>query len=712
MPRLSARTRLIIAVLAISTVVGLVAAKVNTSGNLHLGAAATRVMIDDPDASIVDRRAIRQDVGELQQRAELYARIMVSTPVLEAIARRAHVPPDEVAGVARSSGLPFPLTQPGSEERANQIHDSRAPYRLELQADPDQPILSVYTEAPSAELAARLADAAILGLQDYLRGIAQQQRFPENELPQLRQLGNANGAPVNTRAPLVVGGLTFITAFALTLVALLVLMRVRRRRAGLDDASAPPEPIDERRGTGDWPRTTRVLPWTIAAFITMLWLTPFDKLQVAISTPIDLKLDRLVLPFVVAVWLLAFAAGGSVAPKLRLSKVHVAVGAFLAVAFLSVVLDARYLNQTGELDLALKKLPLLVSYMSIFVIVASSIRRTEVPALMTYTLILAVICGLGVVIEYRLNQNVFNLWSQKLFPHPLFKWVADGNGDAVDSLGRRWITGPAGFGVETVGMMAMAVPIAVVGLLGTKQRGRQALYALALVVLFAAMFATQRKSALVAPVAVMATLAYFRRRELLSLAPLGLVMAVMVAALSPGAVHGVIAQFTRSDSSHVATVSDRTSDYDAIRPDLWTHFLFGRGFGTYAHDTYRVLDSEILNRIVETGILGLVAFVLIAVSVVFAARKTIAERDPTAAPYALCGTAAAVCFLVLATLFDELGYPHGAYIFLYIAGLVVVVVGPRAAPEAREPRERPLRTRYARPRPVVGVVRQRMIRTR
>jgi hypothetical protein len=105
---------------------------------------------------------------------------------------------------------------------------------------------------------------------------------------------------------------------------------------------------------------------------------------------------------------------------------------------------------------------------------------------------------------------------------------------------------------------------------------------------------------------------------------------------------------------------------------------------------------------------------LIAVAVVFAARKTIAERDPTAAPYALCGTATAVCFLVLATLFDELGYPHGAYIFLYIAGLVVVVVGPRAAPEARasEPREHPLRTRYARPRPVVGVVRQRMIRTR
>ena len=39
------------------------------------------------------------------------------------------------------------------------------------------------------------------------------------------------------------------------------------------------------------------------------------------------------------------------------------------------------------------------------------------------------------------------------------------------------------------------------------------------------MFATQRKSALIAPAAVILTLAYFRRRELISLAPLGLVVA-------------------------------------------------------------------------------------------------------------------------------------------------------------------------------------------
>jgi hypothetical protein len=713
MLRLSERTRVLVAVLLASTLVGLACAKVNTRGNLQVAAATTHVLVDDPDASIIDRRAVIQDVGTLQKRAELYGVLMVTTPVLQDIGRRAGIDPAQIAGIQRTTAnVPIPLTQPGSEERADQIRDSRAAYRLDLQSEPDEPILTIYAEAPSFPEAQRLADGAITGLQDYLRRLAQQQNFPVNELPQLRQLGDARGGVTNTKARYVIGGLTFFVAFALTFVLLLFLLRLRQRRAGLDPPREP-EPVDTRPGMGDWPRTTRVLPWTVAGFIGMLWLTPFDKIQLAISMPIDLKLDRLVLPWVVLIWLLAFAAGGRVAPKLRLTKVHLAVGAFLAVAFLSVVFDARYLNQVGELDVALKKLPLLVSYISIFLIVSTSVRRTEVPAFLTYTLVLAVVVGFEIVLEYRLKQNFFNVWSQKLMP-PIFKYVGDGNGDGLDSLGRPWVVGPAAFGVEAIGMLAMTLPIAVLGLLNSSTRRRRVLYGLAIIILFAGMFATQRKSALLAPGAVILTLAYYRRRELLSLAPLGLIMAVTIAAVSPGAVHGVISQFTRSDRSHVATVSDRTSDYDAIRPDLWTHFLVGRGFGSYSPASYRILDSEVLSRTVETGLLGLATFIFISLSVILIARKTVSERDPRYAPAALGGIAAATCFIVLGTLYDVMAVPHGTYVFLYLAGLVVAVVGPRGAhePPPRETRPAGFARRLRSRTPVVGAVRERMIRAR
>ena len=49
-----------------------------------------------------------------------------------------------------------------------------------------------------------------------------------------------------------------------------------------------------------------------------------------------------------------------------MTSIHVGVGAFVALAWLSVVLDAGYLNQTLELELAVKKLSLLVAYVSLF----------------------------------------------------------------------------------------------------------------------------------------------------------------------------------------------------------------------------------------------------------------------------------------------------------------------------------------------------------
>ena len=41
-----------------------------------------------------------------------------------------------------------------------------------------------------------------------------------------------------------------------------------------------------------WPRTTRVLPWTLAVFIAPVWLVPFNSLELNASVAIDLTLDR------------------------------------------------------------------------------------------------------------------------------------------------------------------------------------------------------------------------------------------------------------------------------------------------------------------------------------------------------------------------------------------------------------------------------------
>ena len=276
------RKRLVLAVIALSTFVGLVGALYNggafgplklkgRSGNLQVAAATTQVLIDWPAPSIVERQLYPQDLDGLGNRAELLGRVMASPVVLESVARRLKVPEDQVGAFARSTGdVPRALTEPGSEVRAAEIQWSRSRYRIEVQARPGQPIIDIYSQAPSTAEAEALGTAAVDSLRDYLRDLAARQSFKLAEPVRLRQLGLSRGAVVNSQAPLAIFVITFMTAFAAAACVLLGLIFLRQRRmAAAMPAPAGPEraPPAGRRSriaavADDWPHTTRLFPWT------------------------------------------------------------------------------------------------------------------------------------------------------------------------------------------------------------------------------------------------------------------------------------------------------------------------------------------------------------------------------------------------------------------------------------------------------------------
>ena len=292
---------------------------------------------------------------------------------------------------------------------------------------------------------------------------------------------------------------------------------------------------------------------------------------------------------------------------------------------------------------------LLFSFALFFLIVASSVRRTEVPAFMKYTLVLSILTAIGTIWEYRFHYNVFYDLSDKLLPG--FFQVGTVNSYEVDDIGRLMIRGPAEHPLETVGMLSMAFPIALVGIIHSKERRERILYGLASCILLAGgdRDLSQERTAG----------ADLRRRDDRVLPP-------PRAAEAGAARRGLDGRHPRpvagcagidpvpaaSDSLGVSTVSDRTADYDAIRPDVWSHLLFGRGYGSYDHVAYRILDSEILSRLVDSGVIGLLSLIFMLVCIVLAARGLIRSRHPVWAPPALSVAAAAVAFLVLAFLFD------------------------------------------------------------
>lgn len=427
------------------------------------------------------------------------------------------------------------------------------------------------------------------------------------------------------------------------------------------------EPDRVRAGTDAWPHTTRVVPWLLAAFLAMLWLLPFDAIDLRVQLPFDGKLDRAALALLVLVWLAALLSAERGGPRLRGSRLNRAVLAFAAVAVASVLLNIGRIELLGEGDLAIKKLALLASYIAFFFVVSSSLRLGE---LRNFTLLfvgLACLAALGTIWEYRADFNAFYEWAGRLLPAELFSVAPDRANPVFE---RPAVTGPTAHGLAITAMLTFALPFAVSSALAAEERRTRLLYLLAAAILLTGSIATIRKTAAIVPVAAILTLLAFRPREMARLWPAALLIVAMMPILAPDAAGQVKSQL-ESVATHQST-HGRTADYDAIQPDLLAHRTFGRGYGTYDHDEHRLLDNQYLGVLISTGLVGLATFIAMVLGVVLIAIRPIRSRDPVRGPPALAAAATAIAFGVVAALFDVLAFPQVPYLFFFVAGMVVV----------------------------------------
>jgi hypothetical protein len=648
------------------------------SGGVEIAGAVAQAGVELPDASIVQAGVIADKLQSLTLRAVLLAELTSTPPVVTQIAQQAGVAQSELSiSTSFVQNIPEQLLGPDLEVRANQIIDLRAPFQINIQPDPNIPRLEIYAQAPTLAQAEHLADSVVPGVRAYLRSYALSHGADPANQVRVQQLGPALGTVLNSSARFEIFGLTFLIVFGFSAALLLLLVRTRRGwRLASTTNSAPHVafgvPTDRRQGPPEppdnWPHTKRALPWLIAGFLAILWLVPFDSILLGASLPIDLKLDRIVLPVIVLLWVLALAAGGPAAPRVRLSWIHAGIFLFAGLAWLSTVINMGEINHELLLGQAVKRLALLIAYVTFFVMIASVVRRSELAAFLRYTLVLAVVAAIGTIVEFRFNVNVFYAVAHVL---PGFQIASPVGG--VDNLGRRLVAGPAELPLEAVGMFTMALPIALIGVIdATRWRGR-ILYGLAAALLLAGAFTTERKSGALGPLAVILTLAFFKRQKLLRLAPLGLILLVSVKFLAPGAITNVLTQLAPSQLG-VSTVDDRVLRFDAIRPDVWLHPLFGQGFGVYG---LRILDNELLQRLLEGGMLGLAAYVVMLLIIVFVAAGLVRSRERDCATVALVAAAAAASALVMSALYDWMAYPHDPYILLSLAGLLAVAVKSR-----------------------------------
>jgi hypothetical protein len=613
-------------------------------------------------------------------------------------------------------------------------------YRLVLDVDGVTPILTLYGQAPTAAGAVTLVNAARELLERHVAARRSSYPLGSEQAAVLRPLGPTDGGLVNPGAHWQIMGAAFLLVLVLGGGLLLALRRAlpvsghpawmspaptspvrmsptQTSPARMSPAPMSPAPTSPVRMSptqtsparmslaptstgGDWPHTTRLLPWALAGFVAMLFLVPFDALDLPIGLPLDSNIDRPFLVLLVALWLLSMVVLSKTArPRLRLTRVHFAALGFFAVCCIGVGLDGAALANMGEVTLVLKKLSLLASYLVFFFVVSSALHAREVPRFAVLIVVLGSIVAVATVVEYRLHYNIFyELWG-KLLPI-----VKPADLDAPDSIGRLTVYGSTSQPLELAALLAMVLPFAVMGAIDSPTRRQRLLYSLAIALLLAGGVATSRKTSLVAPAgAVLLLLAYRPRAVGRSLLGLGLVLAVLVHFSSPGALGSVLSQLEPGHFGGVLTTTDRTARYDAVQPDVMRHLLLGRGFASYDPHKYRILDNEYLGLLITTGVIGVAAFGAILMAMMSMAHATIRGgrwvADSGRSSLALAALASVGVVALASALFDVLSFPHVPYLLFFVAGMIVALRerapsaalsvmrgSPRRRPALAEPR--------------------------
>lgn len=430
-----------------------------------------------------------------------------------------------------------------------------------------------------------------------------------------------------------------------------------------------------------WPHTTRLLPWSIAGFLVVLWLLPFDAITVPqVPLPVEATLDRVLFPVVAglwAVWFLVGRARGNL--RGRFTWIDGALFLLLGMSLLSVVVNAHTLLVVDELDLSIKKLAILLSLVVFFYVVATGLRPSELHAFSALLVVLAAVAALGVIYEYRSGINVFYDWSKALLPGAFSVDPAP----ADPEFGRESVTGPTAHAIAVATALAMALPFAFTGYMRSSATRGRVLYAIAITLILAGCIATVRRTGAVGPGAALLVLLVYRPRRMLRLLPLGLVVVLVTQMVAPNAPSRVKAQFV--DLFEDNSVEGRTNDYDPVTPDIRRNLLIGRGYGSYDPAHYRFLDNEWLGRIIETGVIGAVAYLLLILAVIRVAHRAGRVKDPVRRSVAVSVVAAAVVYAVTNTLFDALAFPQAPYMFFFVAALATVALDAPGAIAARAP---------------------------
>ncbi|GAA0361321.1 hypothetical protein GCM10009530_08510 [Microbispora corallina] len=401
----------------------------------------------------------------------------------------------------------------------------------------------------------------------------------------------------------------------------------------------------------------------VCLFVLALFLIPARL--VLRGLPMSLSLADILALVLLLVWLFAQFTSTLGAAK-GTNPVRTGIFAFGMALLTCYGFGALGYLSSDELNLADHSLVLFVGYVGLVLVVCDGVRgRDRLDFVMKTIVVAGVVVSVVATFQYLLNFDPTAYMTLPGFRHT----SVEGTETVMSRADLRRVAGTLGHPIELGVVCAMILPFGAHYAFRAGSRGEPALrWWLATAVIAAGLMFSVSRSAVIGLVVIALTLfpGWPVRRWLATLGALAVFLVVMKAA-APGLLgtfYNLFANATSDDS-----ILYRTHDYPFALLEVAKYPIFGRGLGTWYPYKHQVFDNEYLLSLVETGIVGVVAFVgILACGVATALRARRLSGDPNVRNLALTVAACLLVPLVTAATFDLLSYPGVTSLMFLLIG--------------------------------------------
>jgi O-antigen ligase len=414
-------------------------------------------------------------------------------------------------------------------------------------------------------------------------------------------------------------------------------------------------------------------PPLIAALILLILFVPIRRYYLPVDLPLQLEPYRIF----IAILLLGWCASLLVDDRTRFRRTgfEAPIVSILAATIASVVANPeRVATVSTFVD---KKLMFLLSFVLVLYLISSVIRRVEDVDVLVKTLVVGgtVVAFFGIV-EARTHFNVFNHLAQ-IVPVLQYDEIL-GPSFVRFGAAKLRIFGSAEHPIALSALFVMLAPLAVY----LARRYKQRRWMLCAVMLAVTCAATVSRTGIMMLVVAVLVFLWLRPRDTIRLWPAAVVALVVVKVALPGTLGAIKHSFeppggliAEQQSKPGELGSGRLADLGPGIEEWSRQPLLGQGYGTRIVDLdagvppASILDNQWLGTLLETGAVGLAAWLWFFVVVVRRFGKE-AKRDDSERGWLLASLAAAVAAYAVGMLtFDAFSFIQVTFVMFTIVGL-------------------------------------------